>query len=108
MEFLAPICEVQLTPDIILFLILPTLLFEASINIDARLLSRNLVPILLLATVGLLISTDIVGIGISAATPLTLGVVLISLLIQGTSVSWLLRKLGLIEAPIPGAASDRD
>lgn len=100
--------EVQLTPDIILFLILPTLLFEASINIDARLLSRNLVPILLLATVGLLISTDNVGIGISAATPLTLGIVLISLLIQRTSVSWLLRKLGLIEAPIPSAASDRD
>jgi NhaP-type Na+/H+ or K+/H+ antiporter len=100
-ELLAPMREVQLTPDIILFLILPTLLFEASINIDARLLSRNPVPILLLATVGLLISTAIVGIGSSAATPLTLGVVLMSLLIHGTSVSWLLCKLGLIEAPQP-------
>jgi len=77
LETLAFMQNVSLTPDIILFLILPTLLFEASINIDSKMLWRNLAPILLLATAGLLISSVIVGAGISAATPLTLGVALL-------------------------------
>ena len=98
-DMLAPLREVQLTPDIILFLILPTLLFEASINIDSRLLSRNLVPILLLATVGLLISTVIVGFGISAVTPLTLGAALVfGALISATdpvAVIALFKELGV-------------
>lgn len=98
-DMLAPLREVQLTPDIILFLILPTLLFEASINIDSRLLSRNLVPILLLATLGLLISTAIVGFGISAVTPLTLGAALVfGALISATdpvAVIALFKELGV-------------
>ena len=98
-EFLAPVREVQLSPEIILFLILPTLLFEASINIDAKLLRRNLLPILLLATVGLLISTAIVGIGISVATPLTLGTALLfGALISATdpvAVIALFKELGV-------------
>ena len=98
-DMLAPLREVQLTPDIILFLILPTLLFEASINIDSRMLSRNLVPILLLATVGLLISTVIVGFGISAVTPLTLGAALVfGALISATdpvAVIALFKELGV-------------
>jgi CPA1 family monovalent cation:H+ antiporter len=98
-DILAPMREVQLTPDIILFLILPTLLFEASINIDSRLLSRHLLPILLLATIGLLISTAIVGFGISAATPLTLGAALLfGALISATdpvAVIALFKELGV-------------
>ena len=98
-EILAPMREVQLTPDIILFLILPTLLFEASINIDTRLLSRNLLPILLLATLGLLVSMVIVGVGISAATPLTLGAALMfGALISATdpvAVIALFKELGV-------------
>jgi Na+/H+ antiporter len=97
--FLEPMREVQLSPDIILFLILPTLLFEASINIDAKLLKGNLLPILLLATVGLLISTAIVGIGISVATPLTLGTALLfGALISATdpvAVIALFKELGV-------------
>jgi CPA1 family monovalent cation:H+ antiporter len=90
---------VQLSPDIILFLILPTLLFEASINIDSKILFRNLVPILVLATLGLLISTAIVGFGISAATPLTLGAALLfGALISATdpvAVIALFKELGV-------------
>jgi CPA1 family monovalent cation:H+ antiporter len=98
-EVLAPMREVQLSPDLILFLILPTLLFEASINIDSKILFRNLVPILVLATVGLLISTTIVGFGISAATPLTLGAALLfGALISATdpvAVIALFKELGV-------------
>ena len=98
-EVLAPMREVQLSPDLILFLILPTLLFEASINIDSKILFRNLVPILVLATVGLLISTTIVGLGISAATPLTLGAALLfGALISATdpvAVIALFKELGV-------------
>jgi Na+/H+ antiporter len=98
-EVLSPMREVQLSPDLILFLILPTLLFEASINIDSKILFRNLVPILVLATVGLLISTVIVGFGISAATPLTLGAALLfGALISATdpvAVIALFKELGV-------------
>ncbi len=98
-EFLAPMQEVQLSPDIILFLILPTLLFEASINIESKTLRRNLVPILIMATLGLLISMTIVGIGISAATPLTLGAALLfGALISATdpvAVIALFKELGV-------------
>lgn len=98
-EFLAPMQEVQLSPDIILFLILPTLLFEASINIESKMLRRNLVPILIMATLGLLISMTIVGIGISAATPLTLGAALLfGALISATdpvAVIALFKELGV-------------
>jgi CPA1 family monovalent cation:H+ antiporter len=98
-EVLAPMREVQLSPDLILFLILPTLLFEASINIDSKILFRNLIPILVLATVGLLISTVIVGFGISAATPLTLGAALLfGALISATdpvAVIALFKELGV-------------
>ena len=98
-ETLAVMRQVQLTPDIILFLILPTLLFEASINIDSRMLLRNLVPILLFATLGLLVSTTVVGLGISALTPLTLGAALLfGALISATdpvAVIALFKELGV-------------
>jgi CPA1 family monovalent cation:H+ antiporter len=98
-EMLAPMREVQLTPEIILFLILPTLLFEAAININSKTLFRNLFPILVLATIGLLISITIVGVGISAATPLTLGAALLfGALISATdpvAVIALFKELGV-------------
>ncbi|MDG2277920.1 MAG: sodium:proton antiporter [Pseudomonadales bacterium] len=98
-EMLTPMSEIQLTPEIILFLILPTLLFEASMNIDSKTLFRNLVPIIVLATVGLLISMIIVGVGISAATPLTLGAALLfGALISATdpvAVIALFKELGV-------------
>jgi monovalent cation:H+ antiporter, CPA1 family len=50
-----------LTADIILILFLPALLFESGINIHIRQLRENLVPILLLAIVGVLVATVITG-----------------------------------------------
>jgi len=70
----------NLSSDLILFIILPTLVFDAAINVDGRLLVRNIVPILLLAVFVLLISAGIVGETLGYAgkmfitnPPLTLG-----------------------------------
>lgn len=51
----------RLSAEAIFFIFLPTLIFEAAYKIDARLLFKNLLPILLLAIPALLVSTFIVG-----------------------------------------------
>lgn len=61
-----------LSHDLILFVFVPPLIFESAINLDSRLLFRNIVPILTLAAPGLLISTAIVGAILSWGTPLSL------------------------------------
>lgn len=50
-----------LSPALILFIFLPALIFESAFALDARKLFKNLVPILVLAIPGLLLSTAIVG-----------------------------------------------
>ncbi len=62
--------QLTLSPDIILYIILPALIFDAAINIDFRILYKNMVPILLLALPGLLISAGIIGLGVSFLTAL--------------------------------------
>ncbi len=64
--------NVALTPDIIMSLILPVLIFDAAINIKTRTLLNNIVPVLLLAIVGLLMSAFIIAVGLSASTELSL------------------------------------
>jgi len=41
---LAPLVEFKISPDVILFVFLPTLIFESSLHLDARELRRNLLP----------------------------------------------------------------
>lgn len=53
-----------LTPDVIFMIFLPGLLFEAGLNIQARQLRKDLVPILLLAVVGVVIATLVTGFAI--------------------------------------------
>jgi len=72
-EFFEPLRQFTLTPQLILYILLPTLIFEASLNIDSRLLIKNIVPVLMLAAPGLVISTFIVGIMVKFMTPLGLG-----------------------------------
>ncbi len=69
--------ELELSPEVILFVFLPTLVFESAFNLNARLLSQNLMPVLVLAAPGLLISTAIVGSAVALLTPLTWGPALI-------------------------------
>ena len=53
--------QFQLTPDVVLFLFLPALIFETAFNLEARQLLKDLIPILVLAIPALLISTCFIG-----------------------------------------------
>jgi len=72
-RWLEPLGQISLSPEIILFVFLPTLIFESAFNLDARLLSQNLTPVLALAAPGLVVSTGLVGGLLYWLTPLDLG-----------------------------------
>ena len=54
----------QLTPEIVLFLFLPALIFESAFNLNARQLLKDLAPVLALAIPALLVSTMLIGTGL--------------------------------------------
>jgi CPA1 family monovalent cation:H+ antiporter len=74
---LEPMRHIRLTPDLVLYLFVPTLVFPAAVHLDMRLLRRNLVPVLLLAGPGVILSAAIIGGGLSAVTPLSAGAALL-------------------------------
>ncbi len=59
--FLRSIVDYHISPEVILYVFLPTLIFESAFNLDARQLRQNLLPVLTLAIPGLLLSTVIIG-----------------------------------------------
>ncbi|WP_424004690.1 cation:proton antiporter [Haloarcula salina] len=61
--------DIELSHDLILLVLLPPLLFEGAATTDLERLRRNLVPILLLAVVGLLASVVLVGVAGAALFP---------------------------------------
>ena len=90
--------ELSLTPELILALLVPPLVFEAAFHINFTELRRNLPGILLLAVVGVILSTLIVGGAVSLVTPLSLPIALVfGALISATdpvAVVALFRALG--------------
>jgi CPA1 family monovalent cation:H+ antiporter len=90
--------ELSMTPELILALLVPPLVFEAAFHINLAELRRNLPGILLMAVVGVLLSTLIVGGALSLLTPLALPVALVfGALISATdpvAVVALFRALG--------------
>ncbi len=74
---LEPLEGLSISPDLILYVFLPTLIFEASFNMDARQLRHNLGPILTLAVPGLVLSTVLIGLIVWAVTPIPLAVTLL-------------------------------
>ena len=76
-EALAPLVRFDLSPELILFVFLPTLIFESSLHLDARQLRRNLLPVLTLAVPGLLISTVIIAFVVSTFTPIDFAAALV-------------------------------
>jgi len=68
--FLEPMRHIRLTPEVVLYLFIPTLVFPAAVRLDLPLLKQNVYLILLLALPGLVVSTLIVGGIVGAMTPL--------------------------------------
>ena len=89
----------ELSEELILFIFVPPLIFESALNMDSRLLLRNLTPVLMLAAPGLLISTAIVGFVLAWLTPLSFGqALLFGSLISATdpvAVIALFKELGV-------------
>jgi monovalent cation:H+ antiporter, CPA1 family len=62
--------DFTLTPEILFYIFLPTLIFESAYNINIRALSRNSIPIALLSIVSLLISSAAIAVGLYYLLPL--------------------------------------
>ncbi|KPK08784.1 MAG: hypothetical protein AMJ64_02310 [Betaproteobacteria bacterium SG8_39] len=82
-DVLAPLLAFRLTPDLVLYVFLPVLIFESAFNLNARQLIKDLAPILVLAVLALLVSTAIIGLGLWAVA----GVGLVSALLFGALIS---------------------
>ncbi len=98
---LEPLQHFHLTPDLVLFIFLPALIFESGLNLNARQLIKDIVPVLMLAIPALLFSTAIVGLCIWLVLPIELHVAcLFGALISATdpvAVISLFKELGTPE-----------
>ncbi|MBT3625559.1 MAG: cyclic nucleotide-binding domain-containing protein [Gammaproteobacteria bacterium] len=101
MPGLSLLSQFQLTPELVLFVFIPTLIFESAFNLNARQLSNNLWPILTLAIPGLLISTCIIGFIFSVFTEFDLMVgLLLGAILSATdpvAVIAIFKQLGVPE-----------
>jgi CPA1 family monovalent cation:H+ antiporter len=76
-EKLAIFENLQLSYDIVLYLILPILIFDAALNVDSKSLFKNLMPIILLLVLGVLVSAFVAGGLLSVALGVSLGAMLL-------------------------------
>ena len=92
--------HLRLNYDLIMFALLPSLIFSAAINIDSKLLFRNLNPTFLLAGPGLIISTLITSAIMYYLTPLDLsGSLLFGALISATDPVAVISLFEIVGAP---------
>ncbi|MBE9520510.1 MAG: cation:proton antiporter [Proteobacteria bacterium] len=70
--FLHPVIQYTISPEVILFVFLPTLIYESAFNLDYRQLRQNILPVIFLAVPGLLLSTGLIGFIIHIFTPIDL------------------------------------
>ena len=83
--YLQLIFSIKFNHDLIMYVLLPVLIFDAALHIKLPHLRRELVPVLTLAIPGVLLSMLIVGFSLSAFSPLTLaGALLFGALISAT------------------------
>ena len=71
-QFLRPLAEFEISPDVIMFVFLPALIFESAFNLDTRQLRHNLPAVLTLAVPGLVLSTAMIGVLVWWLTPFDL------------------------------------
>ena len=77
LPFMEPLEGFSLSPEIMLFIFLPALIFESGFALDARQMIKDLPPILILAIPAMLMSTFVVGLGIWLALDIKLIVALV-------------------------------
>ena len=82
-DFLHAIENLDITSEAVFFLFLPALIFESAMSINVRHLMKDIKPILMLAIIGLLISTFAVGFAMEAIS----GVGFVACLLLGAIVS---------------------
>jgi CPA1 family monovalent cation:H+ antiporter len=68
--YLPALHSLEISSSLIFYVFLPTLIFEAAFNLDARQLRENLGSVLVLAIPGLLVSTLVIGSILAIATPI--------------------------------------
>ncbi|QSH41646.1 sodium:proton antiporter [Lentisphaerota bacterium ZTH] len=99
-EWLQAAQSIKLNHDLIMYVLLPALIFSASVNIDTKMLFKNLSPTLLLAAPGLVISTIMIGIIMYYFTPLEIGgAMLFGALISATDPVAVISLFEIIGAP---------
>lgn len=87
-------------PDVVLFIFLPTLIFEAAFKLQARPLRYTLFPIVVLGVLGTLLFATMVGFFIKLLTPLTFPeAFLLGMILSATDHSVLLNLFRRIDAP---------
>ena len=100
-EFLAPVLRFSLSHDLIMYVLLPVLVFEASINIKLPALMKELTPVLILAIFGVILSTLVVAFLLGELTPISFaGALLFGALISATdpvAVIALFKEIGAPE-----------
>lgn len=74
---LEPLQSIGLSPELVLFVFLPILIFESGFGLNARQMGKQIIPILVLAIPALLLSTTIVGLGVWLLLPLDLTTALV-------------------------------
>ncbi|MDH5638565.1 MAG: cation:proton antiporter, partial [Nitrospinota bacterium] len=93
------VAALHVSPEMILYVFLPTLVFEAAFNLDWRLLRADLPSVLLLSAPGLVLSTAVIGLVVSATTsiPFTQALLLGAILsaTDPVAVIALFRQLGV-------------
>ena len=75
--YFGALAEVKISHDLIIFIFLPTLVFESTFNMDVHYLRKNLGAALTLAVPGLLLSTAIIGGIVALVTDLPLDAALV-------------------------------
>ncbi len=68
-DFLGTLHDFGLSAESLLYIFLPALLFEAALNVDVRQLGDELAPVLLLAVVGVVVCTFVVGLALWPISP---------------------------------------
>ncbi|WP_020682787.1 cation:proton antiporter [Marinobacterium rhizophilum] len=76
-QALGPLDGIEISSGLILYVFLPTLVFESAFHLDSRQLRRDLAPVVMLAVPGLLVSTFIIGGVMALATPVSFSAALL-------------------------------